>query len=34
MSVRIVGQDPEGVRSLARLDVGDEVLRSLALGRD
>lgn len=35
VSVNIVGDDdaPEGVRSLARYEVGEQVLRALALGR-
>lgn len=30
---RLLGEGPEAVRKLARKDVGEDVLRSLALGR-
>lgn len=33
-SIRLVGESPEGLRSLGRLEVGEEVLRALALGRE
>lgn len=33
-SIRLVGESPEGLRSLSRLEVGEEVLRALALGRE
>ncbi|KAL8287625.1 hypothetical protein RQP46_003483 [Phenoliferia psychrophenolica] len=34
VSIRIVGEEPAGVRSLARFEVREQVLRALALGRD
>lgn len=33
-SVRLVGEDAAGVRRLARQEVGEEVLKALALGRE
>lgn len=33
-SIRLVGESPEGLRSLGRLEVGEEVLKALALGRE
>lgn len=32
-ALRLVGDGPEGLRNLSRLEVGEEVLRALALGR-
>jgi hypothetical protein len=34
VTLRIVGDEAEGVKSLARAEVGEEILRSLALGRE
>ena len=34
VSLRIVGEESAGVRSLARHDVREQVLRALALGRE
>ncbi|BGP17698.1 hypothetical protein JCM10213_005276 [Rhodosporidiobolus nylandii] len=34
VAVRIVGEEQEGLRRLARPEVGEEVLRSLAMGRE
>jgi exosome complex component RRP4 len=34
VTLRIVGDEAKGVQSLARPDVGEQVLRTLALGRE
>lgn len=34
VTLRIVGDEAAGVKSLARPEVGEEVLRTLALGRE
>lgn len=33
VSIRIVGEEAEGVRRLAQVEVGEELLRALALGQ-